>query len=94
MKKLILAITVVAFTLSVTAQKVMTPEMLLQLGKVNPLGITKDGKSIIYSVKTYSIADNKSTTKKYIIPIAGGAATPIDNTDALLPNNRISPDGK
>ena len=94
MKKLIIAVAVCVFTMSATAQKVMTPEMLLQLGKVSPMGITKDGKSIIYSVKTYNIADNKSTTKKYIIPIVGGNATSIENTDALLPNNRISPDGK
>ena len=34
MKKLIIAVAVCVFTMSATAQKVMTPEMLLQLGKV------------------------------------------------------------
>ncbi len=80
--------------LSASAQQTMTPEMLLQLGKVSTNGITKDGKSIVYSVRKYSIADDKSTTKKYIIPITGGNAVDIENTTDLLINDRFSPDSK
>ncbi len=94
MKKHILSISFCALIVSANAQKTMTPETLIQLGKVSASGITKDGKSIIYNVSKYSLAENKSTSKKYIIPITGGVATEIKNTDDLLINNRISADGK
>ena len=94
MKKHILSISFCALIVSANAQKTMTPETLIQLGKVSASGITKDGKSIIYNVNKYSLAENKSTSKKYIIPITGGLATEIKNTDDLLINNRISADGK
>ena len=92
--KLITTLSFSILLLAANAQQTMTPETLTQLGKVSAKGITKDGKSIIYSVKKYNLAENKSTTKKYSIPITGGTPTEITNTDDLLPNNRISPDGK
>ncbi len=94
MKKLFTLISVCAIALTINAQKVMTPEMLLELGKVGALGVTKDGKSIVYNVRKYSIAEGKATNTLYIMPIAGGEAKVLDNADALLSNNRISADGK
>jgi dipeptidyl aminopeptidase/acylaminoacyl peptidase len=93
MKKTFSTFALLGFTFLLKSQ-IMTPEMLIQLGKVSTLGITKDGKSVIYNVKTYSIADAKATNKQYSIPLAGGTATPIDNADALIPSDRLSPDGK
>ncbi|MCE9537795.1 MAG: S9 family peptidase, partial [Bacteroidetes bacterium] len=79
--------------LSVNAQT-MTPEMLLQLGKLSTNGITKDGKSIVYSVRKYNVAEDKASTKKYIMPVSGGNPVEITNTEAILVNDRISSDGK
>ncbi len=94
MKKLLITSSFIAFAFIVNAQKVMTTEMLVQLGKVNALGISKGGKSIIYTVKNYSIANDKSTTIKYAMPVTGGIANEIKDADKLLKNDRISPDGK
>jgi dipeptidyl aminopeptidase/acylaminoacyl peptidase len=94
MKRIIILISFFAASISLNAQQTMTPEILYQLGKVNAMGITKDGKSVIYNVKTYNVAENKSTNKQYIIPVTGGAATPIDKANDLLPDSRISPSGK
>lgn len=94
MKKIVTVISCIAISFSMNAQKTMTPEMLIQLGKVSGMGLSKDGKSVIYSVKTYSVADGKSTTKTYALPLVGGSPSIVDNPDALLSNNRISPDGK
>lgn len=94
MKKTITLLSLVGITLSMNAQKTMTPEMLLELGKVSGMGLTKDGKSVIYSVRTYSVAGNKSTTRQYSIPLTGGTPSEISNADALLPNPHLSPDGK
>lgn len=76
------------------AQNVMTPELLWKLGRLNAMGISKDKKYIVYSVSTPDVATNKSSTKSYRVPIAGGAAEEIANADTLVPNTHISPDGK
>ncbi|GAB3353225.1 S9 family peptidase [Arachidicoccus ginsenosidivorans] len=96
MKKIL--ITLAAFTmLQATAQKApLTPEGLLSLGRVSAQGITLDGKSLIYKVSTPDIEDNKMESAYFRMPLAGGAATKIteDEKNALLANDRISPDGK
>ncbi len=94
MKKIILVACALGFGITVNAQKVMTPEMLLQLGKVNAMGISKDGKSVIYSVKQYSVADDKSVTKKYSIGVDGGTPVLVTKAEEMLVDKNISPDGK
>ena len=49
MKKILL-LTFSIMGLSASAQQVMTPELLWKLGRVSTLGITKDGKNIVYKV--------------------------------------------
>jgi len=93
MKKILL-LTIGMIGLSASAQNVMTPELLWQLGRVSPLGITKDGKSIIYKVSIPSVEENKSDSKVYSIPASGGKATEITDYEALLKDKNISPDGK
>jgi len=80
--------------LSASAQKNMTPEMLWSLGRVGAVGITKDGKSIVYRVSVPNVAENKSDTKFYTIPVAGGTATEIKDFKTLMADKYLSPDGK
>lgn len=94
MKQLFTLLSACVLAFTVSAQNVMTIEKLMEVGKVSTLGITKDGKSIIYNVKKYSVAAGSATNTKYIMPIAGGEAKVIDNIDGLLSNDRISADGK
>jgi dipeptidyl aminopeptidase/acylaminoacyl peptidase len=93
MKKIITSLSFAAVVFSLNAQKTMTPEMLIQLGKISTVGITKDGKSVVYNVKKYVIADANAVTKQYIIPVVGGTATEITSTDGIIVNDRISADG-
>ena len=74
--------------------KQMTPELLWKLGRLSPMGISIDGKSIVYKVTTPSVAENKSDSKYYSIPVSGGVATEISEYKALLKDKNISPDGK
>lgn len=92
MKYVVLLLTF-AFSLNLGAQDKMTPEMLWQLGRVGAVGITKDGKSVVYRVTRYNIEENKSSSKLYMIPIKGGEAVEVDNSDNVA-NNDISSDGK
>ncbi len=77
---------------SLQAQTTMTPELLWQLGRVSGLGITADGKSVIYSVNTPNVEANKGSSKMYQIPIDGGKAVEI--TKNPIRDKNISPDGK
>ncbi len=82
------------FSTGLFAQTPMTPERLWQLGRVTGLGISKDGKSAIYSVSTPDLAQNRSNRKTYIIPLTGGQPTEITSTAGLLTDKNVSPDGK
>lgn len=92
MKKLLI-LTIGMMGLTVSAQEVMTPELLWKLGRVTPLGISKDGKNIVYKVGTPSIEENKSNSKFFSIPVTGGKATEITETKDVLKDKNISPDG-
>ena len=76
------------------AQNRLTPELLWKLGRVTGLGISKDGKYIVYSVTTPNAAENKSSRKSYILPVEGGQPREIDKPDSLLADKNLSPDGK
>lgn len=77
-----------------TAQNKMTPELLWKLGRVSALGISKDGRYIVYSVSTPNAETNKSSRKFYTLPVTGGNPTEVSSTDNLLNDKNISPDGK
>ncbi|HEX9150875.1 MAG TPA: S9 family peptidase [Flavobacterium sp.] len=75
-------------------QDLMTPELLWKLGRITPLGISKDEKNVVYKVETPSIVENKLDPKYYSLPINGGNPTEIKDTAAVLKDENISPDGK
>ncbi len=93
MKKRVTLFSFLAISCGMFAQNVMTPETLVQLGKVGAMGISKDGKNIVYAVKKYSLKDEKSTTKFYTIPVTGGNETQVSDPGTLLTDSRVSPDG-
>lgn len=93
MKKILFLI-VSTMGISASAQQVMSPELLWELGRITPLGISKDGKNIVYKVATPSVEENKSNTKFYTISVNGGIPTEIKDTKELLKDKNISPDGK
>ena len=93
MKKILL-LTLSLMSLTTMAQNTLTPELLWKLGRVTPLGISKDGKNVIYKVSTPSVAENKSSSKLYSLSIEGGNAIEIKDTKGLLTDKNTSPDGK
>ena len=95
MKKQFLLIVLVMAGLSATAQNIMTPELLWKLGRVSVLGISKDGKNIVYKVSTPSVEENKSNSKYYTVSVNGGNATEIekDNATTLVHDKNVSASG-
>jgi dipeptidyl aminopeptidase/acylaminoacyl peptidase len=76
------------------AQNRMTPELLWKLGRVTGLGISKDGKYVVYTVSTPNAETNKNARKSYMLPVNGGTAVEISNPDSLINNKNLSADGK
>lgn len=79
---------------SASAQNVLSPELLWKLGRVTVIGISKDGKSVVYKVATPSVEENKSNSKFYTIPINGGSPTEVKDTKDLVADKNVSADGK
>src|SRR5829696_1032458 len=76
-----------------TGKSIMTPELLWKLGRVSGLGMSKDGKYVLYSVTTPDAEVNKSKKVSYMVPVTGGAAVEISKPDSIRANKNISPDG-
>jgi len=95
MKKILLLI-IITMSITTSAQQILSPEGLWKLGRVSAIGISKDGKSIVYKVSTPSLEENKSNSKFYTIPVTGGNAVEIQENDTkdLVIDKNISPDGK
>jgi dipeptidyl aminopeptidase/acylaminoacyl peptidase len=81
-------------SIAASAQQVLSPELLWKLGRVSVLGISKDGKSVVYKVAIPSVEENKSNSKFYTIPVNGGNATEVNDTKDLVYDKNVSPDGK
>ncbi len=79
------------YFLTATAQ--LTPEKLQEVGRVSGIGITVDGKNVVYSVSVPNVEENKSKRNLFSIPLAGGAAVKIDSVGNLIKNRLISADG-
>jgi dipeptidyl aminopeptidase/acylaminoacyl peptidase len=94
MKRFCFLLFIVTALSSVQAQEKLTPETLWKLGRVTGLGLSKNNNYLIYKVSTPNVAENQSTGKLYMIAISGGESVPINNTDSVFIDPKISKDGK
>lgn len=94
MKKIVFLTLGIMGITSAGAQNVMTPELLWKLGRLSAIGMSADSKAVIYKVTTPSLDENKSASKYYSVPVAGGNATEIADYKALVSDKNTSPDGK
>jgi dipeptidyl aminopeptidase/acylaminoacyl peptidase len=97
MKKItssVLLLGAITTTMHAQENKVMTPEMLLGLNRVSPIGVTKDGKNLLYKVSKADLKSNEYDKQYYQMPIGGGTAQKIDQIGDLIADDAISPNGK
>ncbi len=93
MKKIVLfALSLACF--NAFSQEVMTKELLWKLGRVSPVGISKDGKNLIFKVTHAKMEENSFDSKTYQMPLTGGKPVEIDSYKDLISNENVSPDGK
>ena len=68
----------------------MTPELLWQVKKVAPVGVTKDQKNLIYKVTSTNVKTQEDTSKTYMISLAGGKASEIEDYKTLLADESLN----
>lgn len=76
------------------SQTMMTPELLWQVKRVSPLGISVDEKDIFYTVTIPNIEEDSFDKKYYKTPITGGKFMEVQEDDVDVPNKNLSPDGR
>lgn len=92
MKRFILFITLMGLSITTFAQNTMTPELLWKLKRLSPVGISDDGKNIIFSLTEYEAEADKKTKQHYTIPINGGEPVLIEDYAPIITDKAISPD--
>jgi dipeptidyl aminopeptidase/acylaminoacyl peptidase len=73
---------------------IMTPEVLWSFGRIGGAQVSPDGKSVLYGVTFFNIAENKSYRDLYVIPVAGGQAKKLTDTREKEGEEQWRPDGK
>jgi dipeptidyl aminopeptidase/acylaminoacyl peptidase len=60
------------------AQERMTPELLWKLGRVSLSDVSPDGKTVLFSVRHYSVAENSGSSKSYSLDVKSGQISALD----------------
>ena len=81
-------------SIAASAQQLLSPEGLWKLGRVSVIGMSKDGKSVVYKVAIPDMVANKLNSKFYTMPVTGGVATEVKDTKNLVTDKNVSADGK
>lgn len=90
---LILALSLTTISWAWSQEKPLTKEMLWKLGRVNPVGLSKDGQTLYYSVSTADIEQDKLNTVFYKTDLNGTQVEKVEEVSKLLPNRNLSPNG-
>lgn len=75
-------------------QENFSPEMLWQLHRLSPMGISQDSMDIIYSLTTPQIDKNSFDTRFYKLHVEGGQPVEIETPSDFLTSDLTSPDGQ
>lgn len=94
MKTLFLSLILTFFITPIAfSQEYMTPQKLIELNRVSPLGITEDQSKIVYAVSKVDVQANKKNTNYFTMALDGSDVREISDPSTLLKNKNISPKG-
>src|SRR5689334_7797137 len=91
--KLILTFICSAVLTVLSAQSVMTPELLWSLGRVSGESVSADGKNVIFGVTSYDISTGKSERNLFSVA-EGGMPVQLTTTSGTEYNVMKMPSGK
>lgn len=92
MKRIFFVLTLMSAGLTY-AQQTMTPELLWQVKRVSPIGLSENGNDLFYKVTLPNVEKNTSETKYYKMPVSGGKGIEISEEEVKAVDKNISPDG-
>ncbi|HNW98893.1 MAG TPA: S9 family peptidase [Bacteroidales bacterium] len=94
MKKIFFILSLFAITVIANAQNKLTPELLWKFGRINEMQLSPDGKTILYVVKYFNLAENNGNSDIYTITSNGGTPKKLTDTKESEFNAVWRPDGK
>ena len=94
-KRLIVALCCTCMiTVGISQSNLMTPEQLLELHKVSAIGLSEDGKQVMYKTSSFDLRANESSSKTYSVSVQGGEVKELEEGGEQVNDPHISPDGK
>lgn len=93
MKKILFFLFFTGFYSSVSAQT-LTPEKLWELERVSAVGLSDDEEKVIFTTRSFDLEENTGSSGTFVIPLKGGEAVQIKNTDSILKDSKVSPSGR
>ena len=72
---------------------ILTPEVMWKMGRVGGSVLSPDGATVLYTVTSYDMAENKGTTDVWSVPSAGGKAVLITDPGSNESSVQWSADG-
>lgn len=82
-------------SIAVNAQeKVMTKELLWELGRVNGIGVSEDGTKVYYAVGKPNMKENKIETSFFQLDLKNNQVQQVKEISNQIKNKNISPNGK
>ncbi len=81
-------------TLGISQSKLMTPEQLIELNRVSAVGLSNDGKQVIYKTSTFDLNTNERSSNTFSVSVRGGAIKSLEEVGTQVKDKNISPDGK
>lgn len=91
---LLLIAILLIMTANAQSRQHMTPELLWKLGRLGSENITPDGKTILFGVTQFNMAQNKSELNFYTVPVFGGPMQQITNEPGSKSILNIAPNGR
>jgi dipeptidyl aminopeptidase/acylaminoacyl peptidase len=77
-----------------TAQDVMTPELLWKLKRVSAPAVSPDGETLVYGIRSYDVKANKGDTDLYLLAVGGGEPVQLTNLEGSERGAQWRPDGQ
>ncbi len=94
MKLLLTALLLIPFMITAQTKKPLTVNDLWAMKRIGTMDLSPDGKTIAFTVTTYSMKDNKGNTDIYLIDSNGKNLRPLKNSDKSESAPEFLPDGK
>ncbi len=76
------------------SSEIMTPEVLWSFGRLSGVEISPDNTNIVFGVSFYSMEKNRGNREIFILPVEGGKAQNITNTESGEYSAQWRPNGK